>query len=236
MRRGWITVLFISLLLFNLIPAHSQTYNFEFTTTDNEIRNINDYSDKPIVLDWAASWCSICKENQKAFNRIYDQYQSDVNFISISFGGSGDDIDDVKLMKGAYPWTFGFDHSNAYEDYDVANGYVWILTVDLSLAQEWEYTVVSEDDLTTAIDAVLAGEDPLQDTGPDEGGSNFGEDEVNSYGLQGNPLFIGFLAMISVIMIILISKSGSDDTSSTKKDDVLKKTIEEKKDEWDWHD
>ncbi len=143
--------LMIGLLLFPVSPINGQgtIVSFPFLDIEGNIRAMDEFADKPVILEWAASWCTICKSNQEAMNQIYRTYRDYVYFVSISYGGSGDNIEKVRKMKEdrGYDWLFGLDHENFAADFGAANGHVWILDSGLSLVKKWESQLVSASQL-----------------------------------------------------------------------------------------
>ncbi len=174
--------------------------DFEFTTTDGQVVNLYSFMGKPVVIDWAASWCSVCKANQESMNELFPYYKNNVHFITISFGESGDTLDDVRSMKNdrQYQWIFGLDTNNKAAEFGTRNGYVWVLNADMSLAKEWAYSIVSASQLQNQLNAILPADQRVQ--------TQLGNQNENpiAAGLFTNPFFLGFLG-ISVIIIGMIA-------------------------------
>ncbi len=193
--------LFVTLLFFipTAVPlgnaqimTHSIKPDFEFQLTNETVVNINVYTGKPTVIDWAASWCTICKANQRAMNALYEDYKSVVNFVSISYGNSRDTLSDVLSMKGTYEWDFGLDINNIAKTYQVTNGYVWVLDETLTLVQAFNYTTITSSQLQNALNPLLGI------TGSVE------ENPSENIDLLHNPLFISFIAIISLSAVTVV--------------------------------
>ena len=209
-----ITILLLSSQTINAGGTIGAQYNFNFQLPDSSIQSLNQNDSRLIVIDWAASWCPICKENQKNIDNIYDTYKDFVNFITISYGGSGDDLSDLVTMQGSYPWTFGLDHENFASQVSVSNAYVWLLTPDRYLQDEWAYTVVPQNSMVTAIDNVLNGmtiknapdmsADDIDFSSIPEPPLLTGADNLNTFNLQNNPLFLGFIGLSGIAAIALL--------------------------------
>ncbi len=150
---------FLGILFFSSIPPTSAvlTADFEFQLTTGEVVNISDYKGKPVLIEWAATWCSTCKKNQENLNLIYDTYKDNITFISISYGGSRDTLEDVKDMKSSrgYDWDFGLDINNYASEVKTANGYNWLLSADLKVLKTWNSTIVSAKAFADAFDEYL---------------------------------------------------------------------------------
>ena len=187
---------------------------FDFTLLNGSAANLGDFQDKPIVLDWSASWCSFCKENQKTFNSIYSDFKEYAYFITISYGSSGDDLDDVAEIqsRGNYPWTFALDTEDYSATADTQNADVWILDTDLNIIHSWNHGIVAKVDFSDKLAGVIGEVTSVitsGDTTITSVNSNpIGEvdDELRTFGLLENPLFLGFI-VISVVAIILIGYS-----------------------------
>ena len=132
-------------------------HNFEFLTTESITESLSNYTEKPILLKWAASWCGVCKLNQNNMKLIYDDYKENVTFITISYGGSNDDLDNVQWMKdrGPYDWLFGLDFDDYASTVGAVNGHMWILNADLTLYQKWGKSIVPIGDLRTTLNGVI---------------------------------------------------------------------------------
>lgn len=172
---------------------------FDFTELGDVVRSLSEFNDKPIVLEWGASWCPVCEQNQENAQSVYELYGDRVNFVSLSYGGSGDTLDEVLGMKnrGPYNWTFGLDHTNQASIFDTRNGYVWLLTQDLSLVQKWNSTVVPVSQLREGIESVLP-EESLETSSIDE--------NVEVLPLD-NPVFLLFALLgIGAVVVILVGQ------------------------------
>ena len=57
----------------------------DFTVLDSEGREIklSDFSGKPVVLNFWASWCPPCKEEMPEFNKAYEELGGDVVFMMV---------------------------------------------------------------------------------------------------------------------------------------------------------
>lgn len=85
-------LMFIGLVGISVVEVDSFTESisvnsFEFTHTNGTILSLSSYSDKPILLEWGASWCSTCHINLATMNELYPEFGNDINFISLSYGG-----------------------------------------------------------------------------------------------------------------------------------------------------
>ncbi len=147
-------IFFLLMFMLTSVPQSSAalTVDFSFRSTNGEDVDISSYQGKPILLEWGASWCSICERNQDSMQKIYNEYKDRVHFISLSYGGSGDTLQEVQSVKSerGYQWDFGLDINDYAATVDVANGYNWLLSADLELLRTWNYTIVSSTDFSNS--------------------------------------------------------------------------------------
>ncbi|MHA2365966.1 MAG: TlpA family protein disulfide reductase [Candidatus Hodarchaeales archaeon] len=132
--------------------------SFNFTHIDGSIRALSEYTDKPILIEWGASWCSTCKANLKVMDDLYPSYKNRVHFLSISYGGSGDMISDItsSAYMGDYEWDFGLDHTNVANTLNVRNGYMTLLSPELEISNNWAGLIeFKKDELTSAMDTLI---------------------------------------------------------------------------------
>lgn len=169
--------------------------DFPFTTTDGSVVNLADFTGKPLIVEWAASWCGICKENQKVMNELYPLYNESVHFISISYGGSGDTLGDVSAMKNdrGYSWTFGLDHTNVAATHEVRNGYLWVLDSNYTLIKEW-HSILQAGAIQSELNPLLSPEEQ-QGTVDDE----------ESLLPLGNIFFVGFVAVTILAVVGIVA-------------------------------
>lgn len=58
--------------------------NFVLTDEDGNERMLSDFFDKPVVLNFWASWCPPCREEMPDFDEMYKQYGDQINFIFVN--------------------------------------------------------------------------------------------------------------------------------------------------------
>ena len=168
--------------------------SFDIELTNGTTVSLKDFTNKPIVLNWGASWCPICKANMKTMNNILDSAIPYFNFITLSYGGSKDTLNDIIGLKniGPYNWTFGFDVNDVASNFKITNGYLWVLNTNLEIVQAWNYTIVPQDQLVNAMSTLH----PIT------------VDSANKslFFLFNNPLFLlfGGFIILAVIAIVVI--------------------------------
>lgn len=60
-------------------------------------------SDKPIVISFWASWCTICAEDAVAFNAAYKKLSGKINFLGIAYQDNEKDS-----LQASYKWQLSF--------------------------------------------------------------------------------------------------------------------------------
>ncbi|MHA2338618.1 MAG: peroxiredoxin family protein [Candidatus Hodarchaeales archaeon] len=169
---------------------------FSFTLVEGEVTDLSEYTGKPLVIEWGASWCDICKENQKSIQSLYQVYKDEVNFLSLSYGGSGDsasDYGEIKTSRG-YSWQFGVDHTNFASTVGVSTGTVWVLDDFLNLEKQWLYQLAPANSIAETLNAIL-GENAIVDT-------DFNNNA--QYSLLNDPLILIFVVGVTVLTVSLI--------------------------------
>ena len=144
--KFWFIILCLLLIQIQTTNSEETKIVFSFITTENENKSIEEYYDKPVLVEWAASWCNACKKNQEAINEIYSKFTDRINFLSISVFLSEDTIEDVREMKKNrnYNWTFGLDINGSSNKYQVFNGDTWLIDTSGKILERWNRTLVSE--------------------------------------------------------------------------------------------
>ena len=217
MKRPSLFFKLIFVSIFSLIILSANILNggainsFDFTLKDGTVHNIIEYTDKPILLEWGASWCVACEANLKAMNEIHHLYKDKVNFISLSFGGSGDDLDDLSTgaFEGIYDWPIGLDTSNKAADLSVANGQLMFLKPDLSLYQIWTYTVIisqeQKDQLKTTLNELIVESEGIESATETKNAGTQEEQLTNASGFESITILSTFV-IIGVGLITLRRK------------------------------
>jgi thiol-disulfide isomerase/thioredoxin len=58
---------------------------------------------RPLVINFWGSWCEPCKEELPAFQRTYEEYEDDVEFLGINMK---DNLDDARAMAERFGLTY----------------------------------------------------------------------------------------------------------------------------------
>lgn len=201
MKRSILTLTFLFLIIisFSTHNVISPFSPFNFTLRDGTVHNITEYTDKPILLEWGASWCIACEANLKAMDELYPLYKDKVNFISLSFGGSGDDLEDLNsgaYAQADYQWIIGLDTSNKASDIPAANGQMMFMKPDLSVLRLWDYIIIisqaQKDKLKAALDELIVASEGVE-RATETGINTVGNQVTNAPGFEGIMTLITFL-------------------------------------------
>ena len=58
--------------------------DFTMTNASGEEVKLSDFFDKPVVLNFWASWCGPCKSEMPHFEDAYQKYGEDINFVIVN--------------------------------------------------------------------------------------------------------------------------------------------------------
>ena len=191
--------------------------NFEITLLNGTVVTLEKFAGKPVVLEWAASWCTTCEDTQKAMKTLYPLYNDKATFLSVSYGGSGDTIEKFAAMKnsGPYPWDFGLDTTNYAAKAPggpVPPGSLWVLDSNLNIAKDWRSVILTADEIQKTLNSVLDEKDQVAPV--NAGNSNIGLP-------LDNPLFLIFIGF-SIVLVVLVVFIKIKPSSTVKLDNEIK--------------
>ena len=75
----------------------------ELTSLDNQKYTLSTIN-KPIVLNFWASWCGPCKIEAPSLVKMYKKYKDQVEFLAVDLTAN-DQLDNVKSFVGQYQFT-----------------------------------------------------------------------------------------------------------------------------------
>lgn len=77
--------------------------DFSITTIDGEeIQLHSSFENKPVLVYFMATWCPYCKSDFNALSKVYNDYENDVEILSISLDlNEGDSI--LESYKNQFP-------------------------------------------------------------------------------------------------------------------------------------
>ena len=126
MKRNiiWISLLIVALLLAGCKegpettaptdPTDTVHYAPDFTVYNEkgEAVKLSDFLGKPVVLNFWASWCPPCKAEMPDFDKKFEKYGDQVQFLMVNIT-SGDDFDTAKnyIDQQGYDFPVFYDHT-----------------------------------------------------------------------------------------------------------------------------
>jgi len=105
---------------------HSKNLNaapdFAVTNSDGNIVKLSDLKGKPVVINFWASWCGICANEMPSFQKAYDTYGQDVEFMMINLTDgmreSKEDADNfISENSYSFPVYYDTEREAAYAYY-----------------------------------------------------------------------------------------------------------------------
>ena len=82
--------------------------DFSLMDVNGELRQISEWKDKTLILNFWATWCTPCREEIPAFVELQDQYQGDgLQFIGIALQEAEEIRDFLKEFNVNYPSLVG---------------------------------------------------------------------------------------------------------------------------------
>ena len=181
--------------MINITSAQNEIHAFQFQLTDSSIASTADYNDgKVILIDWAASWCPVCKANQVVMRNLYPEYSATVSFLSISTSET-DTIELMTEMKASKEWDFALDNVERYSNVvGASNGHTWILNSDLTLFKSWGKLALTKDTIANTLN------DALEFNGISATFEDL-DQEISGFGVADNILFVGFVLVVAAAVI-----------------------------------
>ena len=83
-------------------PREAPAFSLPLLVGDGELASA-ELEGKPVVINFWGSWCEPCKEELPAFQRTYDDYQDEVEFVGINMK---DNLDDARAMADEFGLTY----------------------------------------------------------------------------------------------------------------------------------
>lgn len=81
----------------------------DFTVLDNDGNEVSlsDFSGKPMVINFWATWCAPCRSELSDFNKLYEENKDEIVFLMVNLtDGSRDTLEGVKEFVSEREYTF----------------------------------------------------------------------------------------------------------------------------------
>ncbi|MFS1514444.1 TlpA family protein disulfide reductase [Chengkuizengella sp. SCS-71B] len=105
--------------MFAEIGGEAPTFTLK-TLQNNEIYKFDNDLDKPMIINFWASWCGPCKLEAPELVKLYDKYQPDIEIVAINITAE----DSLKSAK-KFAETYGFQFPVLMdEDAEVSDAYI----------------------------------------------------------------------------------------------------------------
>ncbi|MGN7471926.1 TlpA family protein disulfide reductase [Brevibacillus sp. SAFN-007a] len=115
-----IAILFIIMLAVIAIYNNNQTKNgspdqipkigftaphFSLSSLDNQTYQVAGKRDKPVILNFWASWCGPCREEVPYLKELYEKYKDRLDFYAINLTAN-DDVESAKAFVKEFGLSF----------------------------------------------------------------------------------------------------------------------------------
>lgn len=132
-----------------------------YDSLGNEVR-LSDFSGKPVVLNFWASWCGPCKSEMPGFDNLYQKYGDSIEFIMVNLTDGMQETQEKAesfIHDAGYTFPVYFDSdSNAAYTYGISSiPTTFLINVDGEI-EAYAMGAISEEALENALDMILESE------------------------------------------------------------------------------
>lgn len=79
--------------------------SFQLNALDGAVYKVGGPREKPLMLNFWASWCGPCEEEAPALASLYDKYRDKLDLYAVNLTGN-DDFDQMKAFAAQYKFHF----------------------------------------------------------------------------------------------------------------------------------
>lgn len=79
--------------------------NFSLSSLDHKTYSISGKREKPLIVNFWASWCGPCRQEAPDLKAIYEKYQDQVDFYGINMTAN-DDVNSAKAFVKEFAFQF----------------------------------------------------------------------------------------------------------------------------------
>jgi peroxiredoxin len=77
--------------------------DFQLSDLEGKLHGLQDYHGKPIIINFWATWCPLCRAELPSMNRAWKKISSEIAMIAINIG---EDEETIKRFLEDYPIDF----------------------------------------------------------------------------------------------------------------------------------
>ena len=132
--------------------------DFTVYTSDGEAVTLYEKLSKPVVVNFWATWCPPCQSEMPAFDELYKEYGSDIEFMMIDLtDGERDSVASVKefISEKGYSFPVYYDTDmDAATTYGVSSIPMTIFIDENGNLLNYKVGAISEDDLKAQLEGM----------------------------------------------------------------------------------
>jgi peroxiredoxin len=104
-------------------PNTTETKDFTLADTNGKTHKLSEYSGKPVILDFSASWCNPCRAQMPAIKKLYEEFKDKVQFFTVDHIRGSETAERATEFKAeeGIEWPMLLDKTgDVYSNYDIS--------------------------------------------------------------------------------------------------------------------